>query len=262
MSTKWWIGCSGWSYKDWIGRFYPEGLEEKRWLEYYASKFNTSEINSTFYQIPRHEVVWSWTRVPTYFKLYKGITHEAQLRNVEKLLDTFFESLKPLAVKSKLGPILIQLPPTYTKTLGLSRLESFLSMLPSSYQYALEVRHQSLVCEELFGLLEQYNVAFVIIDGPPTFPRTPLRVTADFVYIRFHGRYERFPYAYRYKDEELAEWAPKIKQLAEEVKEVWLFFNNHFRAAAPLNAFKMIQLLGLRQEELTPGAQTSLLSFF
>ncbi len=263
--TKWFIGCSGWSYNDWLGRFYPENMDKKDFLRYYVTKFNTAEINSTFYQLPSLSTVWGWTHVPHYFKfsvkMWKKITHEAQLGKVEKLLDEFIETLKPLVMKNKLGVILIQLPPTFTKTTGFEKLEHFLALLPSNYKFAVEIRHESWIDESVFKLLEQYNVAWVIFDGPEKFPKVPPKITADFTYVRFHGRYERFPYAYMYKEEELKEWVPILKNIETQVKEVWLYFNNHFKAHAPINALKMIQLLGLKIEDLTPHAQLSLFGF-
>ena len=265
VSTRYWIGCSGYSYDDWIGRFYPSNIEKSDMLEYYANRFNTVEINSTFYQIPNRRLVYYWaSRAPKYFKysvkFYQGITHERKLFFAKPVLNKFFNVLQPLIAENKLAVFLIQLPASIGK--NLEKLESFINELPKGFRYAIEFRHHSWLENDTFQLLEKYGVAYVIVDEPHLPPI--IRITSDFVYIRFHGRGKKVWYFYKYSEEELKPWAEKIKnEIEPSVKEVYIYFNNHFRAFAPKNAMQFIKLLGLKMEDLVPigTRQTSLWEF-
>jgi len=267
MEGKYYIGCSGWWYKDWDERFYPKGISEGSRLKYYARFFNTTEANVTFYRLPSRRVVDGWARrTPRGFifsvKAPQDITHAARLVYAERKMAKFFDLLEPLKRSGKLGAILFQLPPEFTKTKAfMDRLENFLGMLPSGYEYAVEFRHRSWIEESTFRLLERYNVAYVIVDEPLLPP--DIYITADYAYIRLHGRGKRVWYYYNYNKEELVRWAEKVKVHVEpEVKRLYIYFNNHFRAYAPKNAREFIQLLGLTRLDLgLEPVQQSLMEF-
>jgi len=252
MSLSQWkirIGTSGWDYADWVGVFYPS---DKGKFNYYCRVFNTVEIDSTFYSLPSPKMVNLWVkRSPRGFvfaaKIPKTITHKKELKvrlGIEKDLDLFLNLMEPLKDSGKLGPLLFQLPPSLECDLGL--LENLLEILPRDYMFAIEFRHESWLRGEVFNLLRKYNVAYVIVDEPLLPPIC--EVTADFAYIRWHGRGRRPWYYYRYKPEELEEWIPRIKDVSSKVKVVYGYFNNHFHGFACESALIVLEMLGI----LTP----------
>ena len=165
--------------------------------------------------------------------------------------------MQPLNNNGKLGCLLIQLPPSYKY--DQNHLESFLSILPHGYKYAIEFRHKSWLREETWKILSKYNVAYTIVDEPLLPPEA--RLTADFAYMRWHGHGKRPWYDYHYSDEELENWVPKLKEVEGEVKTVYGYFNNHFHGYAVENALKVLQMLGKltpEQEEALNRAQTHL----
>ncbi len=252
---KYYIGCSGWWYKDWDGRFYPEGLDERGRLRYYCKYFNTTEVNVTFYRLPPITTFESWARrTPKNFvfsiKAPKEITHEMRLLYAERKMEKFYDLLSPLRKTGKLGVILFQLPPEFTKTQArVSRLRDFLGKLPSGYEYAMEFRHRSWITEETFRILEDHNVAYTIVDEPLLPP--VINITSDITYIRFHGHGRKVWYYYNYRRDELERWAKKIRMDIEpKVRKLYIYFNNHFRGFAPKNASEFIEILGLRRSEL------------
>ncbi len=233
------IGISGWRYPGWRGKFYPKGLPQRSELEFAASRFNSIEINGSFYslQLPSSYQRW-YSATPDHFAFaVKGarfITHMKKLRDVGTPLANFFAS-GVLALREKLGPILWQLPPNlgYDK----ERLEVFFNLLPRStreaselakkhddklkarawtkidpvparLRYALEVRHQSFMTPEFFDLLRKHNVAFVIADTAGKFPYSE-DLTADLIYIRLHGGKEL--YVSGYDDKALDWWSNRIE---------------------------------------------------
>lgn len=249
------IGTSGWSYEDWIGPFYAT---ERGMFMQYSRIFRTTEINSTFYSMPSQKMVRGLSRAaPPGFvfsvKLFRGITHKKLLNprlGAGEELSKFLEIAEPLRRGGRLGSVLIQLPP---KPLSLFRgyIEDFLALLPTKkVRFALEFRHKSWLREEVYSLLERYDIGLVVVDEP-SLPIVP-RVTSDFAYIRWHGRGERPWYYYRYAEDELRKWVPIVKGLLDQADRVFGYFNNHFRGYAPLNALQMLSLLGAaskRQEQ-------------
>ncbi len=233
MSVEIRIGTSGFYYEHWKGVFYPEDLPKSRFFEYYCRYFDTVELNSTFYHLPKAKTIEHWrSKSPDGFlfalKAYRAITHYKRLVDVEDELYRFLHLVKPL--RPKLGPILFQLPPSLHKDLNV--LESFLHLLPPSYRFAVEFRHRSWYEEEIFDLLRKFGVALCIHDFGKK--QTPLEVTSDFVYIRFHGPSGR--YRGSYDDEVLREWAKKI--VAFE-RDVFCYFNNDYEGNAVKNAFTL-----------------------
>jgi uncharacterized protein YecE (DUF72 family) len=248
------LGTSGWSYKEWEGPFYPKG--EKKKLSYYSKFFNTVEIDSTFYAYPSQGMVLGATKnTPPGFvfsaKLPKLITHEKTLdldKGVKDDLYKFLHLMKPLIEESKLGPLLIQLPPSFSYSSGLAKLAGFLGALPTDVSFAAEFRNKSWLGKgDAVDLLRKHNVAMTIVDEPLLPPDTT--TTADFAFLRWHGHGERPWYNYRYKEEELLGWTKKVEAVSSKTKKLYGYFNNHFRGYAVENSLQMMELLGSANAE-------------
>jgi uncharacterized protein YecE (DUF72 family) len=243
------IGTSGWSYNEWAGVFYPSTTTNK--LSFYSKVYRTAEVDSTFYAYPSKGLVLGWSRyTPDDFvfsaKLPQALTHEKELdlkKGVEADLVRFLSLMRPLIVAGKLGPVLVQLPPSFSYDNGFEKLKGFLSVVPNDVKFAVEFRHPSWLREDVWSLLRSRNVANTIVDEPLLPPDTI--TTADFAFIRWHGRGSRPWYNYRYSDSELAAWVPKVRDVTSRVKETYGYFNNHFRGFAVENSLKMMGLLGV-----------------
>ena len=234
------IGTSGWLYKHWQGIFYPEDISQKQWFTYYARSFDTVEINSTFYHLQNASVFEHWRQqAPGGFlysiKASRIITHNQRLEGCQDTLETFLSRASLLG--ETLGPVLFQLPPSFS--LDLSRFESFLALLPQGFSYAMEFRNPTWLTEEVFALLERFGVALCIHDMPPL--RVPLRITAKFVYLRFHGDVD---HAGDYPLETLAAWVERIQTWQRNGLAVFAYFNNDASGMAVRNALTVKQLLG------------------
>jgi uncharacterized protein YecE (DUF72 family) len=266
------LGCSGWSYEDWKeGKFYKMGINSKEMLPQYARIFDTVEINSTFYRLPATPLITqSWVkRTPEDFifavKFPKQVTHaKARLEITEEDLQPFFDIVvKPLEQGRKLGPILIQFPASFKQDYPL--LERFFSYLPTQYSYSVEFRHLSWLEDQkkTMDLLLKYNIAYCIV-SEKIMPSIT-EITSDFAYIRWHGLNEPkdgkyLIYDYTYTEEQLKEWNPIIRNLADQVK-VYGYFNNHPNGQAPTNCNQIKKLLGLKVKQPQSG-QKSLDKFF
>ena len=255
------IGTSGWSYNEWAGVFYPDSKTNK--LSFYSKTYGTAEVDSSFYAFPSKGLVLGWARyTPEDFifsvKLPQLLTHEKKLdpaKGVEPDLVRFLGLLRPLIAAGKLGPVLIQLPPSFIFQSDFEKLKAFLEMSPEDVQFAAEFRHPSWLREETWSLLRSKNVANVIVDEPLLPPDTV--VTADFAFIRWHGRGTRPWYNYRYNDRELDAWVPKVRDVTSRVKRTYGYFNNHFRGFAVENSLRMMEKLGVstpQQEEIRARA--------
>ncbi len=242
------IGTSGWHYEHWRDRFYSEKLSKDRWLEFYAGHFATVELNNSFYRLPSESAFATWYHSsPASFtfavKVSRFITHIKRLKDTGEAVDKFIARAKIL--KEKLGPLLYQLPPNLHRNDEL--LESFLSALPQGMKHVVEFRHQSWLEEKIFQILHRYNIGFCVFDMPSL--SCPLAATADFAYIRFHG--SSGLYFSCYSDEELADWAKKLANLATNLKAVYIYFNNDAEAFAVRNAITLRSYLENR--ERMPG---------
>lgn len=269
------IGISGYDYPRWRGDFYPATLAKKRWLWYASRTFSSIELNGTFYSLKTPSVFARWaSEVPDDFvfavKGSRFITHNLKLRRTEHALGNFFAS-GLLALGRKTGPLLWQLPATYA--FDAERIESFLRVLPRTsrqaeaiarrhdarlrgdplvdaaapvrWRHALEVRHDSYLCEAFFDLLRSYDCAFVIADTAGKFAYAE-EVTADFVYVRLHGSREL--YVSGYSDDELDAWATKIRSWGgrgQTRRDVYVYFDNDARVHAPHDAVRLMSRLGL-----------------
>ncbi len=246
-----WLGCSGWSYKEWVGAFYRAG--EKKMLTAYSRIFKTVEIDSTFYRYPTKGMVFGWLRYspPDFIfaaKLPQLITHEKKLdptKGIEQDLNKFLELMEPLQFNGKLACLLAQLPPGLKFNLDL--LESFFTLFPTQFRLAVEFRHLSWMNPQMLKLLEKYQVAYTVVDEPLLPPDA--HVTSDIAYIRWHGKGLSPWYNYQYKTEELKPWVPKVKAVAQKAKKVFGYFNNHYHAYAVKNSLEMAEMLEIITKE-------------
>jgi uncharacterized protein YecE (DUF72 family) len=268
--TDIYIGTMGWTYKDWLGVFYPHDLDQKDFLSFYARVFNTLEIDSTFYYIPRPEVVIAWhARTPPHFrftaKMPKAITHERGLVEVDDLLTPFLSSIALLG--AKLGCLLVQLPPAFRHSeVTFSRVAAFLGTLPTAdFRFALEFRHRSWIRPEVFDLLRQHRVAWTIQDHPSLMPVVP-ELTADFTYIRWMGdnedpRISSVREVVIDRTQDLMRWTERLKRdILPRVETVFGFFNNHYAGHSPTNCNQLKRLLGL--EVVTPDTDQQQMELF
>ena len=236
MAAKMLVGTSGFVYDHWRSRFYPEKLAKAKWLEFYTTHFTTVELNNSFYRLPSENAFANWRdSSPANFifavKVSRFITHIKRLKNTEDAVETFVTRAEILG--EKLGPLLYQLPPNMHRNDGV--LASFLSTLPQGMKHVFEFRHQSWLEEKVFEILRKYNVGLCIFDMPSL--TCPLAATADFAYIRFHG--STGLYFSCYSDEQLADWAKKLANLAANLKEIYIYFNNDAEAFAIRNAITL-----------------------
>lgn len=235
------IGCSGWQYPHWRGGvFYPEKLSQREEFSYYVSKFGTVEINSTFYHLPKNSVWEGWEkRAPKDFiyavKMSRYLTHMKKLESPAEGWGRFYEGARKLG--ERLGPILFQLPPSLRKDLG--KLEGLAKILPRDERFAFEFRHESWYDDEVYAFLRSQNWAWAIISHP----NLPLvwEVTAGFVYLRFHG--SQSLYSSCYSDQELRQFAGRIKNWLKEGRDVYAYFNNDGFGFSPKNALLLAEML-------------------
>jgi uncharacterized protein YecE (DUF72 family) len=236
------IGCSGWNYDSWRrGVFYPERCPARLWLEYYARRFDTVEVNATFYRLPTVKAVQGWVdQTPDDFvfavKMSRYVTHVKRLRELTPSLELFYGRIEPLVRSLKLGPVLWQLPPTFKR--DDDRLADALERLPQG-RHAFEFRHPTWFVPEVMELLRSHAVALVIGDRPEVHRFQTLDLTTDWAFVRFHAgtRGRRG----NYSESELREWADRIRSWA--VREAFIYFNNDWEGFAPRNALHLSELL-------------------
>src|SRR6185312_11059864 len=210
------IGCSGWNYTHWRnGVFYPPRLPSRAWLQFYAERFDTVELNTTFYRLPRRDVVTRWAEeAPSGFlfaaKVSRYVTHIKRLTDVGDHLPLLLERIEPLAEAGELGPLLWQLPPTFKR--DDERLDAALDAAPTGFRHAFEFRHESWFTDDVMAILRAHGAALVIADRPEIHAFQADTQTADFAYVRFHhgSRGRRGNYA----PTELDDWARRISAWA------------------------------------------------
>lgn len=235
------IGTSGWHYDSWRGPFFPEGLPLKQQLRYYASQFETTELNGVFYRTPTPEAVETWREqtgddfVFTW-KASKFITHWKRLsdrsQNSLELLEDRISLLR-----GKAGPILFQLPPQFE--VNADRLGSFFKLLSKKRRYSFEFRHPSWYRPRILQMLADENMSLCLSDHHDA--PAPWKRTADFVYVRGHGPSGR--YHGHYTRPTLARWAQRIKSWKRQGCDVYVYFDNDQKSAAPADALKLKALL-------------------
>ncbi|MEN6317945.1 MAG: DUF72 domain-containing protein [Syntrophaceae bacterium] len=235
------IGCSGFNYAGWKSTFYPEGLSQKKWFEYYCGTFSTVELNVTFYRLPLSQTFEKWYREtpPDFVFSLKGsrfISHRKRLLDAEEPLDLFFERSSPL--KEKLKVVLWQLPPNFA--VNIERLRRFLKLLNRyPVRNTIEFRHRSWMIEEIFDLCRIHNAGLCMADWPSFINDLP--VTSDFVYVRRHGLEGN--YATCYSESELKKDAGRITNYMGAGKSVYVYFNNDACGYAPKNAQELKGLI-------------------
>ena len=266
------IGISGWRYPPWRGVWYPEGLPQRRELEFCGRHFPTVEINGSFYSLQRPEHYTAWYRAtpPGFVFAVKGsryVTHLLRLRNVERPLANFFAS-GVLALREKLGPFLWQLPPALAYER--ERLAAFFELLPRTtgqalalarrrdtrmrgrarlaidadrpVLHAVEVRHPSFVNDEFRALAARHRVAVVVADTAGKWPMM-LDPAGGFVYVRLHGDVRI--YTSGYSARALAGWARRIGRWGRDGRDVYAYFDNDVKVRAPFDALALMRRLGL-----------------
>jgi uncharacterized protein YecE (DUF72 family) len=237
------IGCSGWNYKHWRERFYPKGLPPRQWLLHYARFFDTVEVNSTFYRLPKRHAVENWVREsPPGFlltiKMSRYVTHIKRLTGLDDSLALFYSRIDPLVGSPKFGPVLWQLPPTFKR--DDERLAGALAKLPPG-RHCFEFRDRSWFVEEVYDLLREHGAALVIGDSPK-YPFQTHELTADWTFVRFHhgSRGRRG----NYSESELEEWAQRIEGWRQNA-DVYAYFNNDWEGYAIRNGLWLKERLGL-----------------
>lgn len=231
-----WVGTSGWQYADWRGAFYPEGLPQKAWLPHYAAEFDTVEINSTFYRLPKQAAAANWaSTVPDGFrfvvKASRYLTHIKRLREPAEPVARLLDRIAPLRTAGRLGAVLIQLPPDLPAEI--ERLDETMAEFPSDVPLAIEPREPTWFAPPLQRLLEARGAALVWADRYGE-SLGPLWQTADWAYLRLHhGRRD-----WGYDDRDLRSWAGRLPNNG------WVFCNNDPGCAAIRDARRLRELLG------------------
>ena len=226
------VGTSGYSYKEWKGTFYPEDLPDKQMLRFYGERFRSVEINNTFYRMPKASVLEAWAKeVPADFmfvlKASQRITHHQRLKDADDSVSYLLEVAG--ALKERLGPLLFQLPPYLRK--AAPRLREFLALLPSDRRAAFEFRHQSWFDDEVFGLLRDHRAVLCIAEAENEL-EIPFVSTADWGYLRL-----RRP---DYGDAELKAWAKRVHE--QEWREAFIFFKHEEEGKGPEMAKRFLKL--------------------
>ena len=234
------IGCSGWNYPHWRELFYPAGLPESRWLEHYATVFDTVEINASFYRLPTRKAAERWAAsTPPDFefavKASRYLTHVKRLRETAKGYALLEERIEPLARAGKLGPILWQLPENYHR--DDDRLAAALGDLPKG-RHCFEFRHASWFVPNVLALLREHDAALVIADHPER-PFQLLERTADWTYVRLHQGRGRDG---NYTPAQLREWAERVREWSA-AGDVYVYFNDDWHGHAVREAVRLKELL-------------------
>lgn len=241
------VGTSGYSYKQWKGNFYPEKLPDREMLSYYASKLDTVEINHSFYRMPTESVLSQWAQsVPQGFrfalKANQQITHIQRLRNSEATLKRFLEVASVLSDGDHLGPILVQLPPTFKFDKAL--LEEFMSLRPPAFSFAFEVRHASWYTEETYAVLRQQQVALCLAETETQTP--PEVLTAPFTYVRLRRE--------EYTAQQLDAWRKRFDGWLAHGIDVYVYCKHEDAGKAPAYASRLLGKPLSSPQEATPAA--------
>jgi len=250
------FGTSGFSYNDWVGNFYPRGMPRREWLKYYAREFNSLELNSTFYALPKLSVMEAMvdkTGEGFLFsvKANQEMTHQRQQNN--SVFVAFIHVLQPFIDAGKLGCVLAQFPYSFHfNNQNRDYLEFFRERL-GDLPVVLEFRNSQWLKPEVFDWLRNWNLGFCCVDEPqlPNLLPPLAEVTSNIGYVRFHGRneakwwqhehaYER--YDYTYSVEELKEWLPRINKLKSLAEEAFIFANNHWHGQA-IDTIRQLRLM-------------------
>jgi len=234
------IGTSGWHYKHWKGPFYPADLPSTKWLLYYVDRFDTVEINNSFYRLPAVTALELWCRqTPANFcfavKASRYITHNRKLNDPQNAVDKFLTVIEKL--ERRLGSILFQLPPSWK--VNVERLDEFLSGLPRGHRYVFEFRNETWNVPQVYQVLRRHNAAYCIYELAGFL--SPIEVTADFTYVRLHGPGNKYQGDYSKKT--LHTWANRISAWRNELKHIFVYFDNDESGFAAKNALELKQMV-------------------
>ena len=229
------VGCSGWSYKDWRGVVYPDDLPPSQWFKHYTTLFDTVELNNTFYRLPTTHAVQQWAAAAPAnflfaFKLGAFGSHRKKLRDAESWMPKHLDRAKLLG--DHLGPTLVQLPPRWRR--NTARLDEFLTILPTSMRWAVEVRDPSWLHDDIYDVLRRHDVALCIHD---LLADHPFLLTTNWTYVRFHGPNAiDEPYRGAYGERRLRWWATHLSHELEAGHDVYCYFNNDYDGHAVTDA--------------------------
>lgn len=256
------IGCTGWGYKGWVGPFYPRKLSSSKFLNYYSSIFDITEINSTFYAIPQSSIVKKWlSDTPAKFKftakLPKIITHENRLQQLTPHLEQFLKSMKVLG--SKYLFTVVQLPPTLSFDEAKPHLEQ-LDAFFADAGYVVEGRHQSWFSENALNYLS--NKKICLVWGDVQGIRNPTPITTDFVYLRLIGDRSipesNFGKTILDRTDDLKTWKNKLDEVKDKITFAVIMVNNRYEGFGPATANKLRMLFGLEELVFSGKGQTTL----
>jgi uncharacterized protein YecE (DUF72 family) len=242
------LGTQGWSYKDWVGSFYPPEARAGDYLRLYAGEFDAVELDTTFYATPRPAQIDIWrSATPDGFqftaKTPKSITHDRHLVDADEEMAGFLGVISGL--EEKLGAVLLQMPPDFTFD-EFDALRAFLARLPREVRFAVEFRHRSWLQDETYDLLEDQGVAFTMIDLR-YMPRVP-RVTTDFAYVRWLGdrrEITRMNATQIDRRPELDRWAEVLEEASSRAQRIYGFANNHYSGHSPADIRYLHRKLGI-----------------
>jgi len=244
------IGCSGWSYADWVGPFYPKDAKPGDYLHLYSTIFDAVEIDSTYYRTPSPLMVANWRKVTAdgfifSAKFPKKITHELKLRDSQAQLERFYKSISEL--REKLGPLVIQLPPSFNIKKDKDALETFLGQIDQKYTHAIEFRNKSWWKPETYKLLEKNNVALAWSENQ--YASTPTETTSDIAYLRMVGDRTITNFSAPQKDQTqtMKKWYTALEEKSSLFKQGYIFFNNHFAGFGPGSINEFRRLAGLAE---------------
>lgn len=262
------LGTCAWNFEDWQDVFYPAGLASNQQLSYYSQYLPAVEIDSTFYHIPRADVVANWARrTPDDFvftaKMPRQITHDARLRDCRRELDAFLNSLRPLG--EKLGAVLIQFSPFFKPDADEPALREFLTWLPSDkVSFAMEFRHADWHQPRLVRLLADHHVTWTwndlsAVETQTEAPFEFLPQTGDFLYVRLMGdldtkfradgeRQFRYGSLLWSREGALEFWAQRLKRHLDDTRNIYVMANNHYEGFSPLTCQRLARLLDLKIE--------------
>ncbi len=228
------IGCSGFHYKHWRGKFYPADLPVKKWFEFYCEHFSTLELNVTFYRFPTPSMLQQWyMRSPTDFvftvKAPRSITHFKKLLNCTSMLTDFYEVIGS-GLKEKLGCVLFQFPPNFAYSEA--HVQRIVDNLNPTFKNVVEFRHASWWNPNALLILGEHQIAFCGMSHPD-FPAKLVKNTTH-IYYRMHGN-EKL-YASNYSDKELRDLGNKLSAMLSPAGEAYIYFNNDIHGYATENA--------------------------
>lgn len=260
------IGCTGWSYQGWSGRFYPKNLKSSDWLKYYSKIFDITEVNSTFYKIPDQAITRRWNAdTPRHFrftaKFPSIITHEKRLERVNSEVFSFLSALAP--IYEKIQALVLQLPPSLTFEEARPRLTELFEVLPSDFLYPIEGRHKSWFSEKAIEFLKERNYCLVWNDVFGI--ENPMAITSkNFLYVRLIGDHSipdsEFGKILIDREEEIKKWARKIKD-TKDIPLAMVMTNNHFEGFSPATANTLRVQLGMRELIWEEKVQKTLRTF-